>query len=153
MHSPGILKLLQRVLAPPVPGSLLEPEEERISPKRPATVLDSDDDMRLGGQQCTLDGDLLKQLRFFFPDTLILAAFDIVDRDGVVRYTSPLERVQYQVVGTKKNSCVFPSLPIWTDLGVNRYFCDCPTFTLFVLLAESSLMARLFPSIFGVEAN
>lgn len=82
MHSPGILKLLQRVLAPPVPRSLLEPEEERISPQRPATVLDSDDDMGLGGQQVALDGDLLKQLRFFFPDTLILAAFDIVDRDG-----------------------------------------------------------------------
>ena len=61
----------------------------------------------------------------------------------VVRYTSPLERVQYQVVGTKKNCSVFPHLPPLTD-SVNKYFCDCPAFTLSVLLAESNLMARYF---------
>ncbi|KAF9784377.1 hypothetical protein BJ322DRAFT_982598, partial [Thelephora terrestris] len=94
----------------------------------------------------------LKQLRFFFPDALVLAAFDVVDRDGgrasnwrnaiVVKYTSPLQRVQYQVVGTKRNRCVFPHLPACTDSGVNRYFCDCPAFTLSVLSTESNLMAR-----------
>jgi hypothetical protein len=47
-------------------------------------VQDPDDDIIMGleGQQVALDEDLLKQLRFFFPDTLVLAAFDIVDRDG-----------------------------------------------------------------------
>ena len=82
MCSPDVLKLLQQVLAPPVPASPLEPEEESTSPKRAATVLDSDDDMWLGGQQVAMDEDLLKQLRFFFPDTLVVAAFDIVDRGG-----------------------------------------------------------------------
>lgn len=84
MHSPDTLKILQQVLAPTVPAPPLAPEEERTSPKRAATVLDSDDDMGLGDPQVALDEDLLRQLSFFFPDTLVLAAFDIVDRDGGV---------------------------------------------------------------------
>ena len=83
MHSPEVLKLLQQVLAPPAPAPSLAPEEERTPQNRATTlVLDPDDDMGLGGQQVELDEDLLKHLRFFFPDTLVLAAFDIVDRDG-----------------------------------------------------------------------
>lgn len=82
MHSPDVLQLLQKVLAPPVPSSLLAPEEGDISPRRTPTVPDSDDEIGFGGQQVPPDEDLLKQLRFFFPDTLVLAAFDIVDRDG-----------------------------------------------------------------------
>ena len=157
MHSPNVLKLLQQVLASPVPSSLA-PEEENTSRKGAATVLDSDDETEFEGQQVLPDEDLLKQLRFFFPDALVLAALDIIDRDGgkqpflwgeyraadanpiVVRYTSPLRRVQYQVVGTKRNCCVFPSLPAWTDSGVNKYFCDCPAFILSVLSAESNFM-------------
>lgn len=82
MHHPDILQLLQQVLAPPVPSPPSAPRDESIPPKRAATVLDSDDEMGSGGQQVPLDEDLLKQLRFFFPEALILAAFDIVDRDG-----------------------------------------------------------------------
>ena len=163
MHSPEILKLLEQVLAPPDPASPLTPGEEASSARRAATVLDSDDDMGLGAQRVALDEDLLKQLRFFFPDALVLAAFDIIDRNGggwlissrletkqpianlvVIKYVSPLQRVQYQVVGTKKNCCVFPRLVGPADMGVNKYFCDCPAFTLSVLSAESNLMARIF---------
>jgi len=162
MHSPDILKLLQQVLAPPPPPSHLTPEGENTSPKRAATVLDSDDEMGLGDQQVLPDEDLLKKLRFFFPDALVLAAFDIVDRDGggrlviqgegrtadvnaiVVRYASPLQRIQYQVAGTKRDCYVFPNLPVWSGSGVNRCFCDCPTFTLSVLSAESNFMASAF---------
>lgn len=82
MHSPDVLGLLQQVLAPPVPSSPLGPREESTSPKRAATVLESDDEMGFGGQQVPPDEDLLKQLRFFFPDALVLAALDIIDRDG-----------------------------------------------------------------------
>jgi len=82
MHSPDILKLLQQVLAPPVHSSPLAPEEENTSPKRAATTLNSDDDMGFGGQHVPPNEDLLKQLRFFFPDALVLAALDIIDRDG-----------------------------------------------------------------------
>jgi len=82
MHSPDILKLLQQVLAPSVPSSHLTAEEGSTSPKRAATILDSDDEMGLGDQQVLPDEDLLKKLRFFFPDALVLAALDIVDRDG-----------------------------------------------------------------------
>lgn len=84
MHSPDILKLLQQILTPPEPASPLASEEESTSPNRAATVLDPDDDGYEGlkGQRVALDEDLLKQLRFFFPDTLVLAALDIVDRDG-----------------------------------------------------------------------
>lgn len=67
----------------------------------------------------------------------------------VIRYTSPLQRVQYQVVGTKTNCYVFPSLPVWTDSQVNKYFCDCPAFTLSVLSAESNFMASAFSRHFG----
>ena len=82
MHSPEFLKLLQQVLASPVSSSHLMSEEENTSPKRAATVLDSDDDPGFWGQQVPPDEDLLKQLRFFFPEALVLAALDIVDRDG-----------------------------------------------------------------------
>lgn len=142
MHSPDILRLLQQVLTPPVSTSPPAPEEGSTSPRRATTGLDSDDEMGLGFRQVSLDEDLLKQLRFFFPDELVLAAFDIIDRDGVVKYTSPLQRVQYQVAGTKKNCCVFPHLPASTESGVNRYFCDCSAFTLSVLSAESNLMCK-----------
>lgn len=82
MHSPDVLQLLQQALAPTVPSSPPVPEEENTSPKRAATGLDSDDEMGPGGQQVGPNEDLLKQLRFFFPDGLVLAALDIVDRDG-----------------------------------------------------------------------
>lgn len=82
MHSPDVLQLLQQVLALPAPPSTLVPGEENVSPKRAAAILDSDDEKGSGGQQVSPDEDLLKQLRFFFPDALVLAAFDIVDRDG-----------------------------------------------------------------------
>jgi len=82
MHPPDVLQLLQQVLAPPAPSSPSGPGEENTPPKRVATVLDSDDEIGSGGQQVPPDEDLLKQLRFFFPEALILAAFDIVDRDG-----------------------------------------------------------------------
>ena len=62
----------------------------------------------------------------------------------VIRYTSPLQRVQHQVVGTKRNCYVFPNLTACTGSGVNRYFCDCPAFTLSVLSAESNFMASAF---------
>lgn len=82
MHSPEVLKLLQQIFASPVSSSHPAPEEENTSPKRAATVLDPNDDMGFWGQQVPPDEDLLKQLRFFFPDALVLAALDIVDRDG-----------------------------------------------------------------------
>ena len=159
MHSPEVLKLLQQALAPSAPSLHPAQAEKNTSPKRATTILDSDDEMGLGGQQVLPDEDLLKQLRFFFPEALVLAALDIIDRDGgrwfvlqgedqiaemnatVVRYTSPLQRIQLQVVGTKRNCCVFPSLPVWTNSGVNKYFCDCPAFTLSVLSAEANFMA------------
>ncbi|KAF9645279.1 hypothetical protein BDM02DRAFT_3120507 [Thelephora ganbajun] len=118
------------------------PEEGNTSPKGATAVLDLDDDMGFEGQRVPPDEDFLKQLRFFFPDALVLAALDIIDRDGVIKYMSPLQRIQYQVVGTKRNCYVFPGLPVWTDSGVNRYFCDCPAFTLSVLSAESNLMCK-----------
>jgi len=65
-----------------------------------------------------------------------------VDRDGVVRYTSPLQRTQYQVTGTKRDCYVFPKLPVWSDSGVNGFFCDCPAFTLSVLSAGSNFMCK-----------
>jgi len=142
MHSPDVLKLLQQVLAPPVPSSHLAPEGENTSPKRTAVILDSDDEIGFRSREVPPDEDLLKQLRFFFPDALVLAALDIVDRDGVVRYTSPLQRAQYQVMGTKRNCYPFPNLPVRADLGVNKYFCDCPAFTLSVLSAESNFMCK-----------
>jgi len=142
MHSPDVLQLLQQALASTVPSSPPAPEEENTSPKRATMGLDSDDEMGPGDQVVGPNEDLLKQLRFFFPDALVLAALDIVDRDGVIRYTSPLQRVQHQVVGTKRNCYVFPDLPVRTDFEVKRYFCDCPAFTLSVLSAESNFMCK-----------
>ena len=120
MHSADVLQLFQQALTLTVPSSPPVPEKENTSPKRATMGLDSDDETGPGGQLVGPNKDLLKQLHFFFPDALVLAALDIVvgmvvgesvlDSEGwnadvkvkVIRYTSPLQRVQHQVVGTKR---------------------------------------------------
>ena len=46
---------------------------------------------------------------------------------------------------------MFHNLPAWSDSGLNRYFCDCPAFTLSVLSAESNFMASAFFVLLAVK--
>ncbi|KAF9501952.1 hypothetical protein BDN71DRAFT_503204 [Pleurotus eryngii] len=83
--------------------------------------------------------DTLHQLRVLFPDSLVLAAFDIVDRKNVMKYTTPWGRVFYQVIGSTATYSVQP------DLGHSpnvRFYCTCPAFSYTVLLAESYFMCK-----------
>ncbi|KAF4567630.1 hypothetical protein EYR40_006631 [Pleurotus pulmonarius] len=83
--------------------------------------------------------DIFHQLRVLFPDNLVLAAFDIVDRKNVMKYTTSWGRVFYQVIGSKATYSVQP------DLGHSpsiRFYCTCPAFSYNVLLSESYCMCK-----------
>lgn len=95
--------------------------------------------------------DLLRKLQFFFPDSLILAALDLIDRDcgmqqtailwfsernavSVILYTSPMGRTHLQVTGsTSRYSVRFLEEGTW---------CDCPAFTFSVLLSQTHYMVK-----------
>ncbi|TFK53601.1 hypothetical protein OE88DRAFT_1676855 [Heliocybe sulcata] len=86
--------------------------------------------------------DLLTKLKFFFPDNLILSALDLVDRDNVIKYTTPWGATRFQVLGSTSGSsyCVFPTLPSNTTT-VSTY-CSCPAFAYSVLKSDSQLMCK-----------
>ncbi|KAH9951551.1 hypothetical protein B0H21DRAFT_180561 [Amylocystis lapponica] len=83
--------------------------------------------------------DSLEKLRFFFPDTLVLAALDLIDHDNVIKYTTPWGRSQYEVLGTTANYSVFLALGTPSH---SLSYCTCPAFAYSVLLSESHLMCK-----------
>ncbi|KZT10704.1 uncharacterized protein LAESUDRAFT_345824 [Laetiporus sulphureus 93-53] len=85
--------------------------------------------------------DALEQLRSFFPDSLLLAALDLIDQDSVIKYKTPWGRPQYEVLGSTASYSVFPELlsPGPNPLGC---YCTCPAFAYSVLLSDSQLMCK-----------
>jgi len=82
--------------------------------------------------------DLLRQLQFFFPDNLILAALDLIDRECVIRYISPVSRTHLQVIGSTARYNVKLDLLF----GSGKFWCSCPAFTFSVLLSETHFMCK-----------
>jgi len=82
----------------------------------------------------------LEKLRFFFPDTLVLAALDLIDRENVIKYTMPWGRSQYEVLGSTANYTVFPTL--FPPGSQPLSYCTCPAFAYSVLLSETHLMCK-----------
>ncbi|KAI0355708.1 hypothetical protein OH77DRAFT_1454232 [Trametes cingulata] len=87
----------------------------------------------------TLD-DTLEKLRFFFPETLLLGALDLIDRDSVIVYKTPWGRAQYEVLGSTATYAVFPGLP--SAKGHALAYCTCPAYAYSVLLSETQLMCK-----------
>ncbi|KAI0930153.1 hypothetical protein AcW1_008910 [Taiwanofungus camphoratus] len=84
----------------------------------------------------------LEKLRLFLPDTLLVAALDLVDRDSVLKYVTPWGRVQYEVLGSTASYTVFPDL-FYPGSSVH-FYCTCPAFAYSVLSSESQLMVGTF---------
>lgn len=82
--------------------------------------------------------DALEKLRFFFPETLLLGALDLIDRDSVIVYNTPWGRSQYEVLGSTATYAVFPGLP--SGGGHTLAYCTCPAYAYSVLLSETQLM-------------
>ncbi|KAI0930152.1 hypothetical protein AcW1_008910 [Taiwanofungus camphoratus] len=82
----------------------------------------------------------LEKLRLFLPDTLLVAALDLVDRDSVLKYVTPWGRVQYEVLGSTASYTVFPDL-FYPGSSVH-FYCTCPAFAYSVLSSESQLMCK-----------
>ncbi|KAI0630128.1 hypothetical protein C8Q77DRAFT_1063647 [Trametes polyzona] len=87
----------------------------------------------------TLD-DTLEKLRFFFPESLLLGALDLIDRDSVIVYNTPWGRPQYEVLGSTATYAVFPGLP--SAKGHALAYCTCPAYAYSVLLSETQLMCK-----------
>ncbi|KAH9942476.1 uncharacterized protein BXZ73DRAFT_97885 [Epithele typhae] len=83
----------------------------------------------------TFEDSLLK-LRFFFAETLLLAALDLVDRDSVIMYRTPWGRPQFEVLGSTATYVVFPGA------GLSRAYCTCPAYAYSVLLSETQIMCK-----------
>ncbi|OJT06964.1 Zinc finger SWIM domain-containing protein 7 [Trametes pubescens] len=94
----------------------------------------------------TLD-DSLEKLRFFFPETLLLGALDLIDRDSVIVYNTPWGRPQYEVLGSTATYAVFPGLP--SGGGHTLAYCTCPAYAYSVLLSETQLMVRTALMVYG----
>ncbi|KAI6134494.1 hypothetical protein EDD17DRAFT_1492744, partial [Pisolithus thermaeus] len=94
----------------------------------------------------------IEKLRAFIPDTTLVAALDVVDRDRgrelliertlwiVLRYKTPWGRSHYEVFGST-STCytVFPRLGFSASMFS---YCTCPAFAFSVLVSNSHLMCK-----------
>jgi len=90
-----------------------------------------------------IDEDSLEEgidkLRALFPDTTLLAALDLVDRESVLKYRTPWGRCYYEVLGSTATYSIFPRLG-WSPH--TSCYCTCPAFAFAVLMSESHLMCK-----------
>ncbi|KAL6310394.1 hypothetical protein BKA93DRAFT_814134 [Sparassis latifolia] len=86
------------------------------------------------------DRDYMAELRFFFPDTLLLSALDLIDRESVLKYVTPWGSSRYEVIGSTAMYSVFPGLR--TSKSRLQVYCTCPAYSYSVLISESHLMCK-----------
>ncbi|KAG2150570.1 hypothetical protein DEU56DRAFT_35792 [Suillus clintonianus] len=82
----------------------------------------------------------IEMLRAVLPDAMIVAALDIIDREGVMKYKTSWGRHHYEVLGTTSTYTVFPHLDAGSA-AVSSY-CTCPSFAYAVLISENHLMCK-----------
>ncbi|KAJ7218112.1 hypothetical protein GGX14DRAFT_439832, partial [Mycena pura] len=86
----------------------------------------------------TLTDHSLLNLQSVFPKSLVLAALDLIDRENVLRCVGPNgHQCHFQVLGSTTTYNVFLDLP-----GPTPTYCTCPSFSYFVLSAESYIMCK-----------
>ncbi|KAI0043665.1 hypothetical protein FA95DRAFT_1563089 [Auriscalpium vulgare] len=86
-----------------------------------------------------LSDEAIEQLSHFFPDTLLLSALDLIDRECVIKYLPPWGRPHFHVLGSTGTYTVYPSLPLAPHAPA---FCSCPAFSYAVLISGSQLMCK-----------
>ncbi|KAI0792603.1 hypothetical protein C8Q75DRAFT_713671 [Abortiporus biennis] len=82
--------------------------------------------------------DYFETLQFLFSERLILAAFDLIDRESVIRFKTPWGYNQYHVLGSTANYTVFP----FRSHHSPTPYCTCPAFAYGVLLSGSEIMCK-----------
>lgn len=83
-----------------------------------------------------LSDSALQGLRYILPDTLILGALTLIDRECVVRYTLENGRQHYVVQGSSA-----ASYSVYPKLGASRPpFCSCYAFLHGVLSTRMHLL-------------
>ncbi|KAK0461334.1 uncharacterized protein EV420DRAFT_194559 [Desarmillaria tabescens] len=82
--------------------------------------------------------DALHRLQAVFPDSLILAALDIIDRENIVKYEVNSGHIYYEVAGSTGTHTV----NIGLNLGPTSSFCTCPAYIYAVLLSKTHLMCK-----------
>ncbi|KZP22377.1 hypothetical protein FIBSPDRAFT_487232 [Athelia psychrophila] len=87
-----------------------------------------------------LDDHAIQRLKSVFPDTLILGALDLIDRDSVITYTTPWGRTHYEVLGSTATYTVLPQLSATNPSS--RAYCSCPSFTYAVLISETFVLCK-----------
>ncbi|KII92533.1 hypothetical protein PLICRDRAFT_172610 [Plicaturopsis crispa FD-325 SS-3] len=83
----------------------------------------------------------VQQLRAIFPDTLLLAALDIVDRDSVIKFNTPWGYSCFEVLGSTGTYTIFPNLNL-TPSAKGAAYCTCPAFAYAVLISESHVTCK-----------
>ncbi|KJA27818.1 hypothetical protein HYPSUDRAFT_119750, partial [Hypholoma sublateritium FD-334 SS-4] len=80
--------------------------------------------------------DSLLKLRAIFPEKMIVAALDIIDRTNVVYFSTPWGHSEYQVMGSTGSYTVF------LDLRNSKvpHSCTCPAFLSSVLMQGAHIM-------------
>ncbi|KAG7098851.1 hypothetical protein E1B28_000754 [Marasmius oreades] len=85
-----------------------------------------------------LPEDFIHALHSFFPDSLILAALDLIDRQCVIKNISPWGHIQFDVLGSTATYTVLVNLSV---TPVSAY-CTCPAFVFAVLISQSHIMCK-----------
>ncbi|KAI6119880.1 hypothetical protein EDD16DRAFT_1479852, partial [Pisolithus croceorrhizus] len=102
----------------------------------------------------------IDKLRAFIPDTTLVAALDVVDRDRgrcpwsadyrdlftertswiVLRYKTPWGRSHYEIFGS--TSTYYTVFPRFGSSASMFCYCTCPAFAFSVLVSNSHLMCK-----------
>ncbi|KAK7472635.1 hypothetical protein VKT23_000748 [Stygiomarasmius scandens] len=84
------------------------------------------------------DDDILK-LQAILPETIVLAALDLIDRHNVIKYSTSWGHTHYEVLGSTATYSTFLDLESGTRTTT---YCTCPAFAYAVLTSGTYLMVR-----------
>ncbi|TEB38256.1 hypothetical protein FA13DRAFT_734511 [Coprinellus micaceus] len=73
----------------------------------------------------------------FFPEHIIVSAFDLLDRGNVIKYVAPWGKVDYEVLGESASHLIQMDLPSRIP-----WYCSCPSFLRNVLRDKSHIMCK-----------
>ncbi|KAH7874529.1 hypothetical protein F5879DRAFT_608949 [Lentinula edodes] len=85
-----------------------------------------------------LTDESLHKLHDVFPDSLILAALDLIDQRKVTESVTPWGFVEYEVLSSTATHIVYVGLP----KTLMSSYCTCPAFNFTVLETGQSLMCK-----------
>jgi len=95
------------------------------------------DSIRLEHNELTYDS--LMRLQIIFPESLIIAALDLIDRGSVIRHITPWNHTEYEVLGSTATYTILLDLDTAPKIP---YSCTCPSFIYAVLLSETHIMCK-----------